>query len=151
MEMNHQKKRKILVFILLFVLMIGLGLLLHIHSVNDEVLKAEAIETEESGGSIAVPGFEGLSLKADTKKQNFAFENPSQNNCYFVISLILEDGTMLWESDYIKPGKISKPVKLNTELRTGTYPNATLKYSCYRLKNKKPMDKVETKLTLWVK
>lgn len=102
--------------------------------------------------SIAIPGYEGISLKANSLKQDIALENPSQNTCYFVIALYLEDGTLLWESDYIKPGNNSSPVVLTQELPEGTYANAILKYSCFKMDDEKtPLNGAETKLTLRVK
>ena len=57
---------------------------------------------EQNPDSIAIPGYEMLQLTADTKKQTLSFPNPSQNMCYFQLSLYLEDGTLLWESEDIK-------------------------------------------------
>lgn len=102
-------------------------------------------------GSIAIPGYEGITLKADSFKQDIVFNNPSQNSCYFVLTLFLEDGTLLWESDYIEPGKNSKPVELNQTLDEGTYTNSVLKYSCYSIKDERELNGAETKLTIWVK
>ena len=83
--------------------------------------------------SIAIPGYEGITLNADTKQQTIGFPNPSQNTCYFQISLMLEDGTLLWQSELIEPGNISDPITLNQPLETGTYPNAVLKFDCYTM------------------
>lgn len=52
---------------------------------TEEVLKNE--------NSISIPGYEGITLKADSLKQTVALKNPEQNTCYFVIALYLEDGT----------------------------------------------------------
>lgn len=105
-----------------------------------------------NSNSIAIPGYEGIALKANSLKQDIALENPSQNTCYFVIALYLEDGTLLWESDYIKPGNNSSPIVLTQELPEGTYANAILKYSCFKMDDEKtPLNGAETKLTLRVK
>lgn len=119
---------------------------------NQSTETAEAAPVEKTENSISIPGFEGLNLKAGEKKQSVALMNPEQNPCYFVITLILEDGTVLWESDYIAPGEISKPITLNQPLEAGTYPNSILRYSCFTLdKNRSPLNGAETKLTLRVK
>ena len=102
--------------------------------------------------TIAIPGYEAITLEADTKKQSTALQNPAHNICLFRISLILEDGTVLWVSDYIKPGEISDNIELSKELDPGTYPNSILKYECFTMDGSlSPLNGAETKLTLWVK
>lgn len=111
---------------------------------TEEVLKNE--------NSISIPGYEGITLKADSLKQTVALKNPEQNTCYFVIALYLEDGTMLWQSDYIKPGETSSPIVLTQSLEKGNYPNAVLQYSCFKTDSEKTqLNGAETKLTLRVK
>lgn len=149
-------KKKIALTIVLLLLILVLICCLRSCSSKDEIAD-ESIVTEEVGGvksngSIAIPGYETLELKADTLKQNLCLENPKENNCYFVISLILEDGTELWKSEYIKPNETTKPIKLNKKLQAGAYTNSTLKYSCYSLdKEKTSLNGAELKVTLWVK
>ena len=102
--------------------------------------------------SIAIPGYEMLELKAGSKEQSLCMPNPPQNCCYFQICLYLEDGTLLWQSELIEPGTNSKPIVLSKTLEKGMYPNAILRYSCYRMdENLAPLNGAETKLTLWVK
>lgn len=107
---------------------------------------------EKNPNSIAIPGYEMLELKANSKEQSLCMPNPPQNCCYFQISLYLEDGTLLWKSELIEPGKTSKPIILSKALEKGMYPNAVLRYSCYSQDdNLSPLNGAETKLTLWVK
>ena len=107
---------------------------------------------EKNPDSIAIPGYEMLELKANNKKQSLCMPNPPQNCCYFQIFLYMEDGTLLWKSELIEPGKTSKPIVLSKALEKGMYPNAVLRYSCYRMdENLSPLNGAETKLTLWVK
>lgn len=102
--------------------------------------------------SIAIPGYEMLELKAGSKEQSICLPNPPQNDCYFKISLYLEDGTLLWQSELIEPGKTSKAMVLTTVLKKGTYPNAVLLYSCYRMDEAlSPLNGAQMKVTLWVK
>lgn len=108
-------------------------------------------EMQTFNPSIAIPGYEGLWLEANSKRQNVALSNPQSNTCYFQITLSLEDGTILWESELIAPGTSSKPMRLTEKLEEGTYPNAVLHYSCYRMdKDLTPLNGAQTKLTLWV-
>ena len=107
---------------------------------------------EKNPDAIAVPGYEMLELKAGSKEQSLCMPNPPQNCCYFQIALYLEDGTLLWKSELIEPGTTSKPMVLTKALDKGMYPNAILRYSCYRMDDDlAPLNGAETKLTLWVK
>lgn len=107
---------------------------------------------EKNPDIIAIPGYEMLELKANSKKQTLCMPNPPQNCCFFRIFLYLEDGTLLWESELIEPGESPKPMVLSKALEKGMYPNAVLRYSCYRMdETMAPLNGAETKLTLWVK
>ncbi len=107
---------------------------------------------EKNDDSIAIPGYEGLTLNASRKKQDLCLPNPAQNTCYFQISLFLEDGTLLWQSDLIEPGETSKPIVLEKELEEGTYPKAVLHYACFEMnKDLTPLNGAEIKVTLRVK
>ena len=106
---------------------------------------------EKKPDSIAIPGYEGISLKADCKEQEIGFPNPAQNTCYFQISLILEDGTTLWQSELVKPGEISEPITLNEPLAAGVYPNSLLKFDCYTMDgNMRSLNGAATKMTIHV-
>ena len=103
-------------------------------------------------GSISIPGYEMLELKADSKQQTIALSNPPQNNCYFEISLYLEDGTLLWKSDLIEPGEATEPIVLTKELSKGYYAKSVLRYACFAMDtDRTPLNGAETKVTLWVK
>lgn len=103
-------------------------------------------------GSISIPGYEMLELKADSKQQTVALSNPPQNNCCFEISLYLEDGTLLWKSEQIEPGEATEPIVLTKKLSKGYYPKSVLHYDCYAMDaDKTPLNGAEMKVTLWVK
>lgn len=103
-------------------------------------------------GTISIPGYELLELQSDSKQQALCLPNPPQNNCYFQITLYLEDGTMLWQSELIEPGETSQPLVLSRELKKGYYPGAFLRFACYRMdEDRTPLNGAETKVTLWVK
>ena len=135
--------------------MIALLLILVLKGCNanqENATDSTAATVEKNPDSIAIPGYEMLELKANNKKQSLCMPNPPQNCCYFQIFLYMEDGTLLWKSELIEPGKTSKPIVLSKALEKGMYPNAVLRYSCYRMdENLSPLNGAETKLTLWVK
>ena len=106
---------------------------------------------EKKPDSIAIPGYEGINLKADTKEQEIGFPNPDQNTCYFQITLMLADGTTLWQSELVKPGEVSEPITLNEALAAGVYPNSLLKFDCYTMDgNMRSLNGAATKLTIHV-
>ena len=134
------------------VVLLIIAVLLHIKDTSDITENTTAPTIEKNSDSIAIPGYEMLELKADRKEQSLCFPNPEQNMCYFQISLYLEDGTLLWKSELIEPGKTSKPIVLTESLSKGTYPKAVLRYACYRMdEDLTPLNGAETKVTLWVK
>lgn len=122
---------------------------------NSPAASGNLPSTEESGADIAnrstaIPGYEELNLKANRKQQNIALSNPSKNNCYFKITLMLDDGTILWVSNYIKPGESSEAICLTKELEKGSY-NAVLKYDCFSTDGEmKRLNGAQTKLSLRV-
>lgn len=143
------------IFVVAAVVLIALLLILMLKGCNAVPTPSQndtAATTEKNPDSIAIPGYEMLELKAGSKVQSLCMPNPPQNCCYFQISLYLEDGTLLWQSQLIEPGKTSKPIRLSKALEKGMYPNAVLRYSCYSQdENLTPLNGAETKLTLWVK
>lgn len=107
-------------------------------------------EIVKNKGSISVPGYEALTLAANTNEQTLALSNPAQNTCLFEISLFLEDGTLLWKSAYIEPGAVSENIILTQTLSVGAY-NAVLHYNCFTAdETHKPLNSADTKLTLLV-
>jgi len=103
----------------------------------------------EMNPNISIPGYESLDFKTGKTKQSVDFYNPDENTCFFRISLVLNEDT-LWTSDYIEPGEHVKSIELSKELDSGDYP-ATLKYECFRLTDKTPLNGSDIELTLTVR
>ena len=87
--------------------------------------------------SISIPGMNGIYLKANQTKQTVDFFNPEENQCYFIISLYLSDGTLIYKSDYIEPGERITDIELLQTLKKGIYKNCTLNYDCFTLNDNK--------------
>ena len=104
----------------------------------------------EESDSISVPGYDTFTFKAGQKKQEITLHNPEENTCYFKMSLILEDGTTIWESDLLEPGMAFNEIELNQTLDKGTYSNVKLKYDCYSLKDQSQLNGAEIKVTIEV-
>lgn len=114
--------------------------------------KDDEVNTLNLPSMISIPGYEAITLRADSKRQEISFNNPEKNNCYFIVSLYLSDGTFLWKSDYVGPGEISEAVVLSQELSAGIYTECTLKYECFTYDSlKKQLNGAETKITLFIK
>ena len=170
------KLNKILTAFLIIIMVFGTLIGCTENGGNPETSE-KAVATEESGEkpkkdysnivenpNIAIPGYESLTFTAGKKKQSVDFYNPDENTCYFRISLVLkgetdtangEEGnageeTVLWTSDFIEPGEHVKSIKLSKELENGEY-TATLKYECFSLKDKTPLNGSNIELTLNVR
>ena len=156
---NQEKKNssnKIIITLLIIITCISIGVAVWAvtqknasDNINETTVSTEPVS--QNPDSIAIPGYEAITLKANSKKQSVALSNPPQNMCYFKITLKLKDGTVLWVSDYVKPGKNSKPIILKRALEKGNYSDAVIKYECFSLNDKSvQLNSAETKLTLKV-
>ncbi|MBQ8028147.1 MAG: hypothetical protein IJ262_01930 [Clostridia bacterium] len=105
-----------------------------------------AIDYEDK--SITIPGVTGINLKAGQLEQKVDFFNPNNNPCYFVISLYLSDGTLIYKSDFIAPSEHINNIKLTQVLKRGVYGNCRLVYDCYALNNKATLNSGEVKLEI---
>lgn len=101
------------------------------------------------GGKILLPGYSSMTMKAGTKEQEVNIGNPADNNCYFIITLKLEDGTELFKSDYLKPGEGLKNITLNQTLKSGQY-QAVVEYKCYSLQDQSQLNGGSSGFTLTV-
>lgn len=108
------------------------------------------VDDKNKGGikqGISIPGYKSITLDAETKDVKVNLLNPKGNPCYFEISLILEDGTLLYKSKKIKPGMGLYNIKLNRPLPVGQY-NATLKYDTFSLTDLSPLNGANVKVEL---
>lgn len=100
--------------------------------------------------NISYPGYEKFTFKAGKKKQDVYIHNPKENTCYIQISIILEDGTVIWKSEYLEPGNAFNRIKLNEALSKGNYENAVLLYDSYSIKDGRKLNGASIKMTLEV-
>lgn len=116
---------------------------------SDWTGRKEEYTGEKNTDTIDIPGFDTMSLKAGETAQSVNLYNPEQNTCYFKMTISLPDGTTLWESDLIEPGKGLYEIELNQALEAGTYENAVLKYECFTLDEaQSPLNGAEVKFTI---
>ena len=122
--------------------------------------QGEAQTTQSENGGLVVPerpemiditAYESLALKADTLEQSVRFDNPLENNCWLVITLSLEDGTVLWKSEELLPGQVVRSITLNQPLAAGEYEKAVLSYQHWTYDEEKlPLNGAETLVALIV-
>lgn len=105
---------------------------------------------QQTGGvtqGIAIPGYKSITIDAGKTDVKVNFVNPEDNPCYFVISLLLDNGATLYQSKMIKPGFGLYDIRLSEPLAAGEYP-ATIRYDTYSLDNLSPLNGAAVKITL---
>ena len=158
--------QRIVIICLVLLLLVAAGVIVWLVTRNNS--KPEPVQEQEStaqtsqseNGGLVVPerpemldvtAYETIQLKADTLEQSVRFENPLQNNCWLVITLSLEDGTVLWKSEELIPGQVVRSITLNQPLAAGEYENAVLSYQHWTYDEEKlPLNGAETLVTLTV-
>lgn len=120
-------------------------------SAEDYTGNKDTYTGKKNTDTIDIPGFDVMNFKAGTKEQSVNLYNPEQNTCYFKMSILLSDGTKLWESKLIEPGKAIYDITLNQSLPEGEYEDCTLKYECFAMDEEQtPLNGSEIKFTLKV-
>ena len=90
-----------------------------------------------------------MNFQAGVTEQAVNLYNPEQNTCYFKMTILLSDGTKLWESELVEPGKAIYEITLNEPLEAGEYEDCTLKYECFELNDEQtPLNGSEIKFSL---
>jgi len=109
----------------------------------------EIIEPPVTSGTIAVPGFERLTVRGQTL---FAdnISNPARNDCYFIVVISLADGTEIFRSGILAPGQSVGTVELAHTLTPGIYEGVIARYSAYDRENLQPLNGADINFTLEV-
>jgi len=134
---------------ILHVLVLALALLLTACTSNGDTVERFAEAAPGSGESINIPGYEALTFKADSRLQKVYLPNPKENAAYFVMTLTLEDGEMLWTGKELYPGEAFTQIALTRSFKAGEYA-AKLHYDCFSVSDNEPLNGAEVKLNLTV-
>ena len=111
----------------------------------------EAQYVPKDTGNTHLPAYGELVFKAGTKEQESVLQNPGENTCLIRISLILADGTTVYQSELVKPGYYTKPITLIAPMERGIYRDVTLKYECFTDDEAQtPLNGATTKLDITV-
>ena len=125
------KQTGILLILLSAVLMVILLLVCVRSRGSGEEIETETAPVTKDSENIYLPAYEGLTFRAGVREQNVSLSNPAENDCLICASLILEDGTAVYQSELIAPGDYSQPITLIAPMERGVYRNVTLRYDCY--------------------
>lgn len=155
------KKNRTIIISLALLLVIAIGVIVWQATKKDDKKhepQGTAQTSQSDTGGLIVPerpemldvvAFESLELKADTLEQAVRFDNPPENNCWLVITLSLEDSTVLWKSEELLPGQCVREITMNQTLAEGEYKNAVILYQHWTHDAEKlPLNGAETLVTL---
>ncbi len=96
---------------------------------------------------IIIPGFKSINIDANQTNVYLNLNNPVDNPCYFVISLILDDGTVLYESVILLPGEVVGDITLTEPLAPGEY-DASILYEALDLSDFSPLNNAQVNIKL---
>lgn len=100
--------------------------------------------------SIQVPGYDTVTMGSDDTTLNISVGNPEGNQYYLKATLMLADGTVLFESGLLEPGMGYESVPLSGQLAPGEY-EAMVNYQGFTMDNKKtPVNSADSVFTLVV-
>ena len=117
----------------------------------DTGIPEQTDEPEEStSGGIQIPGYSKAEMEEGDTQLHLSIGNPKENNCGFYVTVRLEDGTVLYKSELLKPGYGLTEIPLEQTLNKGTY-DAEVFYECVTLdEDASPLNSVISKFQLIV-
>lgn len=105
-------------------------------------------DTDISSQSIQINGFTDWSLPAGkTENLPILLENPKGNPCYFTFSIVLSNGTVLYESKQVPSGNCISSVTISKPLDEGEY-TAELVIHTNDTRTGAPMNSAKSKITI---
>lgn len=108
-------------------------------------------ETSKQKKGVQIPGYSTAEMNSGDKSLHLSIGNPKDNECGFYATLKLDDGTVLYKSELLKPGYGLTEVPLSKTLAKGTY-TAMVVYQCVTLDEKEtPLNAAESEFKLIVK
>lgn len=162
MALGKQKKVLISVITAVLVFLITVILVFSMNNqpkkspspVNNLDIDSNAINVSDTSSipqasttNISIPGYKEIVVEANQKEVSVPFYNPKENGVYFVISLSLDDGTEIYESKLIEPGKGVNKITLLKPFKEGSY-NAILSYKTFNLADKTPRNGANLKVKI---
>ncbi|MGN1138766.1 MAG: hypothetical protein ACI4RM_04895 [Ruminococcus sp.] len=167
-KVNEKKNKKLFIIILAVFLVVALavgGVVVFNNCFAQKPVNSDGVVGKISDGwdtgiedesvpkasGVQIPGYEFAQMNAGDMSLKLSIGNPKDNSCGFYATLKLEDGTVLYESELIKPGYGLTEVPLNQTLKSGEY-TAMVIYQCVTLDKKHtPLNSAESEFKLIVK
>lgn len=117
----------------------------------DTGIPEQTDEPEEStSGGIQIPGYSKAEMEEGDTQLHLSIGNPKENNCGFYVTVRLENGTVLYKSELLKPGYGLTEIPLEQTLNKGTY-DAEVFYECVTLdEDASPLNSAISKFQLVV-
>ena len=104
----------------------------------------------EQRKGIQIPGYSTAHMNAGDTSLKISIGNPKENEVGFYASIKLDDGTVLYESELLRPGQGLTEVPLSKTLEKGRY-SAAVVYRCVLLdESLSPLNGAESGFTLIV-
>lgn len=116
---------------------------------NSTEAAADEAQPLEANQSIILAGYDVISLDAQETEQSVYFYNPDKNQCFIMVSLIV-DGVELYASDMIAPNTKIDSITLSQPLTAGVYDDAVIRYSCYDLYTQRELNGTDIAVKLEV-
>lgn len=88
---------------------------------------------------IAIPCFTDLIFAANQTSQKVNIYNPEENECIMNFSIVLSDGTVIWESENVYPGYGFHDIEITQTLSAGIY-EARLITRCFTMDKKSELN-----------
>lgn len=107
-------------------------------------------DSDENKKHIAIPCFDNLIFRANQTAQKVNIYNPEENECIMDFSIVLSDGTVIWESDNTYPGYGFHDIELTKPLSSGVY-EARLVTRCFIMDKKSELNGSSFKFKLNVR
>ncbi len=116
---------------------------------NPEIEVQEEISqsVKEKKGEIKIKGFTSMAVSKETGKATVLFENPEENDCYFVFSVYLNSGTLLYKSKMLPPGRQIRQITFDEILPEGEYQGYVL-IDTYNMESGNPLNKGKFNITI---
>ena len=158
MKLNPIRRKKIVLLALavLFLLTLGIKIGKHYAPYPDIPPVIEDGEPIDSTipinlSDIKIPGYNTVTIPANETSVSVTFENPIGNPCYFQISMYLTaTNELVYQSNYLSPGKMLTQLQLNRSFTAGTYP-ITIRFDTFALDdNYTPLNSAVTAASLVV-
>lgn len=112
-------------------------------SVYDDKSNGETVHKE-----ITVCGFTDWTVQSEkTENLPILLKNPEGNPCYFTFQIELQDGTLLYQSSHVPPGKEIRQIALLQPLEKGSY-TAFVSVLTNEINTGTPMNSAKTKITI---